>query len=294
MSLAHRHSAMAAGRWPADRRRSGPGRPAPPARPCSQTPAQAASNAARPDARIGRDHAGEHVAGAGAGQPVRRGGADGGAAVRRGDDRVRRPCRRSTAPVCAAAARARSTLLPSPFAEQAAELAFVRGQDRVGRSRGAAVPVPAGPARRHRAPADGPRPSTASSSRSPRRPARARSGPRRSFCRRGRSSGSPGCLDHRGRRAGDERPRVQPHRARAAAHARRPPPARSPRAARPRRSRRGRANICGSSAPGAARRGRAISCSRLAAAMPMIGDDDPAHMAGGGLEQVRRASASGR
>ena len=58
------------------------------AAPCSQTAAQAASNAGMPLREQPRDEAAEHVAGAGGREPGRRVVVDGGAAVGRGDDGV--------------------------------------------------------------------------------------------------------------------------------------------------------------------------------------------------------------
>ena len=88
----------------------GPARSA--ARPWSQTAAQAASNAGMPARPQRGDDPGQHVAGPGARQPGRRRRREAEPAVGRGDQRVRRPCRRSPTATACAAASARSALLP--------------------------------------------------------------------------------------------------------------------------------------------------------------------------------------
>ena len=86
----HRAQAAAA----ADPRRSGPARSALPASACSQTAAQAASKAGMPCASSPAMMPDKHVARPGGGEPGRAVAVDRGAAVRRRDHRVRRPCRR--------------------------------------------------------------------------------------------------------------------------------------------------------------------------------------------------------
>ena len=241
------------------------------ARPCSQTPAQAASNGSpsRGAARAATMPASTSPVPA-RGQPGRRRRRDRGAAVRRGDHRVRRPCRRSPRPLAGGRGAGALDLAAGQVAEQPGELALVRGQDR----QPAAAPAPrrpAGAARRRRGPAGGPR----------RAPRRAAARPPRLGRGRGRAATAPIRVSSSSvaRIAGplDDRASGRPATARAptAGHSRRRP-------RRRRRGERGRArHLAGEHRDIAARifvivgagrrqrrRGRSRA-SRLAAAMPM-------------------------
>ena len=147
------------------------------ARPCSQTAAQAASNAGMPARPQRRDHPGQHVARAGARQPGRRRRREAEPAVGRGDQRVRPLVDDHRAAIAAAAASARSALLPASSPNSLREFALVRREDRVMAVAAARARRP-GRSRRRRSPPGASRSAPASA------PAGCRPGPARPGSRR--------------------------------------------------------------------------------------------------------------